>query len=128
MRNKENLQAAIRFIDRHFMETLTLERISREYGMSKYYFCREFKSVTGRTFKDYHHQRRIREAKNLLRNPGVRVTDVCYEVGFNDISYFNRIFRRLVGTSPSGYQRACQKNSKKSNIVQVKPKKPPIIK
>jgi AraC-like DNA-binding protein len=44
---------------------------------------------------------RIREAKRLLRAPGARVTDVCYAAGFNDPSYFGRVFRQHLGASPA---------------------------
>ncbi|MBW1799513.1 MAG: helix-turn-helix transcriptional regulator [Deltaproteobacteria bacterium] len=73
--------------------------------MSKYHFARTFKRVTGKTFKTYHNQKRVDMAKGLLQNPEFYVTEICFEVGFNDISYFDRVFKKIEGMSPSDYQK-----------------------
>jgi len=105
----ENIEKALLFIEENLDRPITLSEVSKESGMSKYHFARTFKAVTGITFKTYHNQRRIEAAKALLRNPGTRVTDACYHVGFNDISYFNRVFRRLEGMNPSSYRKRFQR-------------------
>ncbi|MBW1722830.1 MAG: helix-turn-helix transcriptional regulator [Deltaproteobacteria bacterium] len=124
----EGIKKAVRFIRNHFREPLTLDQVAMESGMSKYHFARVFKVSTGMTFKEYHNRRRIEEAKALLCNRTMRVTDVCYEVGFNDISYFDRVFRRLVGVNPTSYKRRPETTSsdfsspakEKGNFVQIK--------
>ena len=109
--HRASIERAKLFIEKNIEKQLSLEEVSRESGMSKYHFSRTFKAVTGNTFKTYHNQRRIEAAKTLLRNQETRVTDACYEVGFKDISYFNRVFRRVEGMSPSAYQKKFQRRN-----------------
>ena len=103
--NVSNIESAKRFIEENLAESLRLEDVSRQAGMSKYYFERTFKAHTGETFKGYLNRLRIETAKSLLRDQEKRVTDVCYAVGYNDLSYFNRVFRRHEGMSPSSYRK-----------------------
>ena len=60
-----------------------------------------FKDAFGMTFRDYVVRLRLKEAGRLLQNPQASVTEVAYTVGFNDISYFSRMFKRHFGVSPS---------------------------
>ncbi len=100
-----NIERAKRFIEKNLEKPLSLEEVSRESGMSRYHFARMFKAYTGMTFKTYHNEMRIEAAKALLQNGENRISEVCYAVGYNDLSYFNRVFRRYVGMSPSSYQK-----------------------
>ena len=109
MVSNTNIERAMRFIEENLDKPLTLAEVSKESGMSKYHFARVFKAVTGKTFKTYHNKSRIEAAKNLLRNKGTRVTEVCYEVGYNDLSYFDRSFRHFEGMNPSSYQKMVQR-------------------
>ena len=56
------------------------------------------------TFQEYVVRRRMQEAMRLLKHPSAAVTDVCFAVGYTDLSYFTRTFRRYIGTSPSVYK------------------------
>ncbi len=96
---------AICYIENHLDQLITLDDLASECAMSKYYFARTFKATTGQTFKTYQNHRRIEKAKKMLRSGKVRVTDACFEVGFNDLSYFNRVFRKFEGMSPSAYKK-----------------------
>ena len=100
-----NIDRAIHFIDSNCMMPLSLDQVARESGMSKFYFSRSFKSFTGRTFKNYQNHKRIEKAKNLLQEPEIRVIDVCFLIGFNDVSYFNRVFKKNAGISPSCFKK-----------------------
>jgi AraC-like DNA-binding protein len=71
---------------------------------STFYFCKLFKKATGLTFTDYVSRVRIEKAKNLLLNPNLRVSEIAYEVGFQSLTHFNRVFRKLTGQSPSHYR------------------------
>ena len=104
MMNNPNIDKALKFIDENLDRPLTLSEVSNVCGMSKYHFSRVFKTVTGQTFKEHHNQRRIEEAKKLLRKDTMRITEICYEIGFNDLSYFDRLFHRATGMSPSCYR------------------------
>jgi AraC-like DNA-binding protein len=74
--------------------------------MSTFYFCKMFKKVTGINFTDYLSRVRIEKAKNLLLNPNLRVSEIAFEVGFQSLTHFNRVFKKLLGQSPTEYARA----------------------
>ena len=68
---------------------------------SAFYFCKMFKQATGLTFTDYLARTRIEKVKNLLLNPHKRISEVAYETGFQSLSQFNRVFRRITGQAPT---------------------------
>ena len=71
---------------------------------STFYFCKMFKKITGINFTDYVSRMRVENAKNLLLNPNLRVSEIAYEVGFQSLTHFNRVFRALVGKAPSAFR------------------------
>jgi Helix-turn-helix domain len=73
-------------------------------NMSPSRFCREFKAAFDATFVEYLANYRMQQAKRLLANPRMPVADVAVAVGFNDPSYFTRVFRKQEGASPSEYR------------------------
>lgn len=86
--------------ERHADE-LTLTEVSRAVNMSAFYFCKSFKRATGMTFTDYLARVRVEKVKQLLLNPHKRVSEAAYEAGFQSLSQFNRVFRRIAGESPT---------------------------
>ena len=92
------------YVASHQSESITLEEIARALNVSKFHFCRKFKHATGLTFVEYLSRVRIEKAKILLHNKKLRITDIAYEVGFQSLTHFNRIFRKLVGHSPTEYR------------------------
>ena len=103
-----SLQRAIAFIEANSDNGLTLEQVAREAGMSRCHFCRAFKEHTGFTFRAFLARRRIARAAELLRTRDRSVTEVCLDVGFNDMTHFARVFRKLTGHSPSMYRQALE--------------------
>ncbi|MDP3070617.1 MAG: PocR ligand-binding domain-containing protein [Opitutaceae bacterium] len=93
-------RARVLIAERHADE-LSLQEVARGVNMSAFYFCKSFKKATGLTFTDYLARLRVEKVKNLLLNPHKRVSEAAYEVGFQSLSQFNRVFRRIVGESPS---------------------------
>lgn len=71
---------------------------------STFYFCKIFRKVTGLNFTDYLSRLRIEKAKNLLLNPNLRISEIAYEVGFQSLTHFNRVFKKIVGQSPTSYR------------------------
>jgi YesN/AraC family two-component response regulator len=98
------LQNAIAHVAKHFAQHISESELALLCEMSPSRFCREFKAAFGVTFVEYVSNHRISEAKRLLVNPGISVTDVAMAVGFGDPSYFTRVFRRQEGVSPSEYR------------------------
>jgi YesN/AraC family two-component response regulator len=94
------------FMREHFPEAIRLIDVAREAGLSRFHFCRLFHHDTGVPFHEYLHDLRVTRAKALLADRYLRVSEVAYAVGFNDLSHFDRIFRKIVGYSPSEYRRS----------------------
>jgi len=97
------LLPAIYFVKQKFREKVRSENVAEACGMTTFRFSRVFHETFGLTFQDYVLRYRVLEACRLLRSPNANVTKVAYSVGFNDASYFSRMFRRFMGTSPSAY-------------------------
>jgi AraC-like DNA-binding protein len=91
------------FIDEHFGEPLDLENISDEAYFSKFHFLRLFRSIYGKTPHQYLTFVRIENAKRMLQVLQT-VTDVSLAVGYDSVSSFTGLFKRMVGLTPSAYQ------------------------
>ncbi len=91
-------------IGRHFSEELRLDDLSMDLGLDKSYLGRVYKRQRGRTIFDTLHLKRIDEAKELLLGSRLSVTDVGMESGFNDLSFFHKVFRELVGMTPKRFR------------------------
>lgn len=98
------LDLAITFIENHLDRKIAQSEVAASCGLSVFQLSRLFKRYTGSTFQDFLLQRRMEEAKRLLATPGASITDVCFSVGFRDLSYFTRTFQRLAGLTPSDYR------------------------
>lgn len=95
---------ALEYISDHFTENLTLQSVADTVHLSKNYFSLLFKKQTGLNFIDYLIELRIREAKRLLAQNNDRISDVVGPSGFNDVKYFNRIFKKVTGMTPKEYR------------------------
>jgi len=92
------------YIAGHQFEPIKLEEIARALNVSTFHFCRKFKQATGLTFVAYLSRLRIEKAKLLLYNKDLRISEIGYEVGFQSLTHFNRMFHKLVGHSPTEYR------------------------
>ncbi|HEV2330328.1 MAG TPA: PocR ligand-binding domain-containing protein [Verrucomicrobiae bacterium] len=95
---------AKQFITDHQMEELSLDQVAKSVHTSKFYFCKMFKKATGLHFTDYLARVRTESAKNLLLNRNLRISEIAYEVGFQSLTHFNRVFKRILGHSPTDYR------------------------
>ncbi len=95
---------AKQFIAEHQDEELSLRQVAGAVNTSAFYFCKMFKQATGLTFTDYLARVRIEKVKNLLMNPHKRISEAAYEAGFQSLSQFNRVFRKIVGESPTTWR------------------------
>jgi AraC-like DNA-binding protein len=102
------MQRAIIHIHGHFTEKIQLPDVAAVANMSTNKFSRFFSKNTGRSFTDYVVSLRIGRACRLLSECDKPVIDICYEVGYTNLSNFNRSFLRHVGKSPSVYRKAAQ--------------------
>jgi AraC-like DNA-binding protein/ligand-binding sensor protein len=95
---------AKQFIQEHHAEELSLGTVAKTVHTSIFYFCKLFRKVTGINFTEYVSRVRIEKAKNLLLNPNLRISEIAYEVGFQSLTHFNRVFKKLIGQSPTEYR------------------------
>lgn len=99
-----NLQRVLGYLERHYAEDITVEQLSKICICSSRQLTRVFKNITGETIFNYLHKLRIEKAKMLLRNTENKILDISSTVGFNDISFFNRVFKKMTGESPKEYR------------------------
>ncbi len=102
---------ARQFIQDHQTEDLSLTGVARAVNTSTFYFCKLFKRATGLNFTEYLSQVRVEKAKSLLPNPNLRVSEIAYQIGFQSLTHFNRVFKRITGQSPTGYRKRLPKFS-----------------
>ncbi len=92
------------FIEHHFVEEIGKAELARIGMCSVRQLSRKFKECTGETVLEYIHRLRIDKARRLLAETDMRITDVCSLVGFNDISFFNKTFRKQMDMTPREYR------------------------
>jgi YesN/AraC family two-component response regulator len=100
------LAYAIEFVEKNFREKISSGDVAQQCSLTPFQFSRMFKETYGLTFQEYILRYRIREACRLLKNPTAEIAEVASLTGFNDPSYFGKIFRRYMSCSPSQYQTA----------------------
>ena len=98
------VRKAREFIQQHKMEPLSLAAVAQASGASVFHFCKVFKKSTGLKFTDYVARVRLEDAKNQLVNPSRRISEVAYDVGFQSLTQFNRMFKRVFGQSPTEFR------------------------
>lgn len=95
---------AKQFIKEHQADEISLGDVAKAVNTSTFYFCKMFKKTTGLNFTDYLSRVRVEKARNLLLNPNLRISEIAFASGFQSLSHFNRVFRRIAGESPSRYR------------------------
>ena len=94
------------FVDQNFDQDLSLNRISKEFGISENYLSRLFTRENHVTFKQYVKSLRIAKAKDYLSNTTLRIGEICEKLGFHSMEHFSRLFKSETGLSPSEYRAA----------------------
>ena len=95
---------AKQYIQEHQTEEISLGQVAAAVHTSTFYFCKLFKKATGINFTEFVSRLRTEKAKNLLLNPNLRISEIAYEVGFQSLTHFNRIFKKITGQSPTDYR------------------------
>ena len=101
----EILIRAKEYIEQHYMENIRAEELSRLCSMSETNLRRKFREYIGQPPLDYQIGLRIRRARELLLERRYNVSEVATLVGFDDVNYFSRLFKKRVGVSPQGYEK-----------------------
>ena len=92
------------YIEKHKMEPLSLTNVAKAAGASVFHFCKVFHKTTGLKFTDYVARVRLEDARTQLLNPNRRISEVAYDVGFQSLTQFNRVFKRVFGESPTEFR------------------------
>lgn len=93
-------QKVFSYLIENYRDEITLQKISEVAHLSPTSFCRYFKAVTGKTFLEIVNAYRIQHACQLLRKNELSVSQIAFESGFNDVPYFNKLFKKMKGVSP----------------------------
>lgn len=92
------------WVRQHYAEDIALEEVADSMGMSPFYFSRQVKALTGKTFLEYFTDYRIEKAKKRLRSTELSVGEIGRSVGYPDSNYFAKVFKRTTGCTPSVYR------------------------
>lgn len=101
---RDAVNTAIEYIDRSFTEKIRMDEVCRIAMMSQTYFCYIFKQITGKTMVEYIQSLRMAKAADSLRNSAKSIKEICFECGYRDLAYFNRVFKKETGISPRRFR------------------------
>lgn len=105
-----NIRRCIRYVDTHFTQKLSVESLSRRFGISRSVLCSAFLRHVGMPLHKYIIYKRISEAQRQMRaKPGLSISQIAQDLGYGDDSTFYRNFLQITGTTPSQYRALCQK-------------------
>ncbi len=105
VKNQEVVRRAIGYISKNYAANMTLEDVANHVHLNPAYFSTVFKQSCGSSFKEYLNMVRIEESKRLLANTDYSVIDIAIASGFEDQSYFSKVFKKYTGLTPKQYQR-----------------------
>jgi AraC-like DNA-binding protein len=104
LQQQERMHRIHQFVETNFQKPIDTQQIADEVNLTLPAFCRYMKKTTKLTYTDFVNQYRIQYAKKLLIQDK-NVTETCFESGFESLSYFNRIFKKWTGETPSGFRK-----------------------
>ncbi len=114
---KDRLSPAIYYVQKNYSQRIYSDAVARLCGMSATHFSRVFKQTYDVTFQEFLLRYRVYQACQQLRSPMTNISDISYNVGFSDPSYFTRVFKRYVGVAPSDYQAGLEKESLAAELI-----------
>ena len=104
---------ARKFIEEHSVDELSLSKLAKAVNISANHLSEKFKQVTGINFVDYVARARFEKARDLLLNSNRRISEIAFAAGFQSLSQFNRVFKKLSGKSPIEYRAAHLRRKKR---------------
>jgi AraC-like DNA-binding protein len=119
-KNLDDINKAVQYIWQNYSNKITLEEVAGTVFLSPSYFCRVFQKTVGCNFNMYVNRIRIEKSKQLLLRYDLRIADIVSMVGFEDQSYFTKVFKRIAGVSPTHFRKAieeCVRVARYANAV-----------
>jgi AraC-like DNA-binding protein len=104
--NPDRFHLVFSYIIEHFRESITLEEVANIAGLTTTSFCRYFKEITDKTLFEVVLDYRLEAVAQLLATSHKRISEIAFETGFQDIPYFNRIFKKRMGVSPGQFRKS----------------------
>lgn len=104
-RNQQLIQKAIDYMESNYKSEIKLSDLAMQSFLSKYYFSRLFKEVTGTNVSDYIQYLRIDQACSLLKTTDMKITDIASQVGIKDMKSFYEVFKKITGKTPGDYRK-----------------------
>jgi AraC-like DNA-binding protein len=104
LKDKVRMGAVYEYIDANYHQKPDVNIVAEKVNLTTPAFCRYFRRQTNMTFTEFVNQYRIERAKNFLMQNN-NVTETCYAVGLESLSYFNKLFKTIVGVNPSEFKR-----------------------
>lgn len=101
----KKISEIITYINKNYVENLTLDFLSKRFFISTCYLSRTFKKITGLNLNQYVNTIRIKEAQKLLLSTSLSITNISEEVGYDSITHFGRVFKSITGVSPLKYKK-----------------------
>lgn len=98
------LNSALKYIETHYAEKLTLTALADKIYVSQWYLSKLLNKYTDKSFSDLLNQTRINQAKKLLAEPSLKIHEISDMVGFGDVTHFSKIFKKFEGVSPNEYR------------------------
>ena len=98
------VRQAMSYMEKHYAEKLTLQDVADACYVSQWHLSKLMNRHTGKSFYDILNTLRIRAAKDLLKDPGLRISDIGEMVGYADTAHFAKVFKKLVGMSANEYR------------------------
>jgi AraC-like DNA-binding protein len=105
MQDNDKINTIFNYVKDNFQEQITLEQVADLVSMTVPSLCRYFKKITKKTFTKFVNEYRLVHASKLLAEKHISITEVCFESGFNNFSYFNKTFQEFTGKSASQYRK-----------------------
>lgn len=101
---KDIVRQAVAYVDAHYFEDISLASLAGQFHVEGSYFSRVFRQETGKTIMVYITGKRMEKAIEYMKDPGINLTEIAFLVGYDDYTYFSRVFRKAMGVSPREYR------------------------
>ena len=105
---KDVVRQAVEYIGQNYFEELTLASLSEKYSVESSYFSRLFKQETGKNLMLYIAEKRIEKAIEYMKDESVNLTEIAFLTGYDDYTYFSKVFKKIMGKSPRDYRMECR--------------------
>lgn len=115
IKEKNEIQAVLNYIEANYRRGVTLEEAAEYVHLSPHYLSKLFKKELNVNFVNYVMERRIEMAKELLENTDMPVLNIALELSYQEHNYFSKVFKKVVGVTPSEYRKAKEREKEKNN-------------